>query len=177
MFVKLVAREKWLFTATCGNSDANRTAFGRTSLLTILREHITRLPDGIDAVDVAPDVWEEDYDPMVEITGTRLPTGAVHLPADVRARARYYKNRAKNCMATVNVASRCREIDPTCAQMRSVKLYITDRKPVWLHLDDVAWAIRYLLDQHCLKMGFRVSKTLTRGLEVPSLRACPSGRE
>ena len=51
----------------------------------------------------------------------------------------------------MNAASRCHEIDPTCTQMRPVKLYITDRKAVWLSLDDVAWAVRYLFDQHRLK--------------------------
>ena len=51
----------------------------------------------------------------------------------------------------MNLASRCREIDPTCTQMRSVKLFITDRKTVWLSIDDVAWAVKYLFDQHHLK--------------------------
>ena len=58
---------------------------------------------------------------------------------------------AKNCIVTVNLASRCREIDPTRTQMRPVKLFITDRKTVWMSIDDVGWAISYLFDHHHLE--------------------------
>ena len=48
----------------------------------------------------------------------------------------------------MNVASRCPEVDPNCTQMRPLKLFIADRKTVWLSIDDVAWAVHYLYDQH-----------------------------
>ena len=35
--------------------------------------------------------------------------------------------------------------------MRPVKLFITDRKTVWMSMGDVAWAVRCLFDQHHLK--------------------------
>ena len=35
--------------------------------------------------------------------------------------------------------------------MRPVKLFIIDRKTVWLSIDDVAWAVRYLYEQAHLK--------------------------
>ena len=130
MFVKMVAHEHWLLTATCGSDDRNSSAFSRTSLLTTLREHIVRLADGIEAIDTTPVARDEDYDPMSEICGAPATAGTTRLPTDVRGRVRYYKNRAKNCIVTVNVDSRCREIDPTCTQMRPVKLYITGRKVV-----------------------------------------------
>lgn len=129
----------------------NRSAFSRTSLLTILCVHIMRLADGTHALDATPVAGDEDYDPMSEICSAPATAGTTCLPTDVRGRVRYYKNRAKNGIVTVNEASRCREIDPTCTQMRPVKLYITDRKAVWLLLDDVAWAVRYLFHQHRMK--------------------------
>ena len=49
------------------------------------------------------------------------------------------------------MASRCPEIDPECIQMRPVKLFIEDRKKVWLALDDVSWAMKYLSQQNQLK--------------------------
>ena len=153
IFVKMAFSERWLLTATCGSGDKNKSAFSRTSLLTILREHIIRLADGIEAIDTTPVAGDEDYDPMSEICGAPATAGTTRLPTDVRGRVRYYKNRAKNCIVTVNVASRCPEIDPTCTQMRPVKLFITDRKIVWMSIDDVGWAISYLFDQHHLKGG------------------------
>ena len=51
----------------------------------------------------------------------------------------------------MNVASRPPQVDPDCTQMRPVKLFIVDRKTIWLSLDDVSWAVKYLYDQQHLK--------------------------
>ena len=155
IFVKMATTEGWLMSATCGSRDDGRAqAFGRTSLLEQIRNCIVRKADGVDDLDgdaaVAADV---EYDPMDEIGGapaTNVP-GSTLLEADKHGRTRYYKNRAKNCIVTANVAIRCHEIDPTCTQMRPVKMYIVDRKTVWLAMDDVAWAIRYIHEQVHLK--------------------------
>jgi hypothetical protein len=152
--VKMASTERWLLCATCGSGDKNKSAFGRTSLLAILRDHIVRLADGTDAIHATPVVAPEEYDPMSEIGSAPATDSAgitTFLSADKQGRVRYYKNRAKNCIATVNVASRCPEIDPNCTQMRPVKLFIVDRKTIWMSIDDVAWAVRYLFDQHHLK--------------------------
>ena len=60
IFVKMTSHEHWLLTATCGSGDKNRSAFSRTSLLTILREHIMRLADGSEAIDATPVAEAED---------------------------------------------------------------------------------------------------------------------
>ena len=75
MFVEMVANEHWLLTATCGSGDKNRSAFSRTSLLTILREHTMRLADGIEAIDTTPVARDEDYDPMRRFAVPRLQQG------------------------------------------------------------------------------------------------------
>ena len=159
IFVKMSRQEQWLVTACCGSrNDTRGTAFGRTTLLDLLRTHIMRKADGVDDLEDAIPIQAEDdeYDPMNDI-GSASATNMLALgqttllEVDKRGRTRYYKNRAKNCIVTVNVASRCPEVDPKCTQMRPLKLFITDRKIVWLSLDDVAWAIRYLFDQHRLK--------------------------
>ena len=41
---------------------------------------------------------------------------------------------------------------PHCIEQRPIRLYITDRKALWLHTDDVAWAVRYLYVQNHLKV-------------------------
>jgi len=56
----MAANEHWLLAATCGSGDKNRSAFSRTSLLTILREHIMRLTDGSEAIDATPVAEAED---------------------------------------------------------------------------------------------------------------------
>ena len=152
IFVKMASSEYWLITATCGGKrDGSRVGFARTSLLCTLREHILRLSDGTDALDNKAVVDIDDYDPMDEINRAIEQQGGHKLVADKQGRTRYYANKARNCIATVNVPSRPHEIDPNCTQMRAVKLFIADRKTVWLSLDDVAWAVRYLFDQYRLK--------------------------
>ena len=115
IFVKMSAKEHWLIAACCGNDRANRMAFGRTSLLDLLRSFIRRKADGIDDLDDAQAAADDDYDPMSEIGSTpatnMLATTTV-LTSDIRGRTRYYRSRAKNCILTVNVASRCPEVDP-----------------------------------------------------------------
>ena len=51
----------------------------------------------------------------------------------------------------MNLATRCHAVDPTCTQMRPVKLFITDRITVWMSIDDVGWVVRYLFTQNQLK--------------------------
>ena len=145
-----------MITACCGaRHDTRGAAFDRTTLLDLLRTCILRKADGIDDLDDATPAAaaDEEYDPMNEIGSASVTTGAgsVVLESDKRGRKRFYKNRAKNCIVTVNVASRCPEVDPNCTQMRPLKLFIADRKTVWLSIDDVAWAVQYLYDQQHLK--------------------------
>ena len=156
VFVKMSRQEPWLIAACCGTrTDSRGAAFGRTSLLDMLREHLRRKADGVDDLDDATPIQaaDDDYDPMNDIGSASALAGraATMLETDKRGRRRYYKNRAKNCIITVNVASRCPEVDPKCTQMRPLKLFLTDRKTVWLSIDDVAWAVRYLYDQQHLK--------------------------
>ena len=156
IFVKMSGKQHWLITACCGaRHDTRGAAFDRTTLLDLLRTCILRKADGIDDLDDATPAAaaDEEYDPMNEIGSASATTGAgsVVLESDKRGRKRFYKNRAKNCIVTVNVASRCPEVDPNCTQMRPLKLFIADRKTVWLSIDDVAWAVQYLYDQQHLK--------------------------
>ena len=151
IFVKMSSSEAWLLQATCGKGNKSGVGFARTSLLCILRAHIVRLADGTEAIDAAPIAAAVGHDPMGEITRAQATNAAAVLQSDRNGRARYYRNPAKNCIVTVNVRSRPHEIDPTCTQMRAISLFVVDRKTVWLSLNDVSWAVRYLFDQHRLK--------------------------
>ena len=111
-----------------GRTDAKGRVFGRTNLLDVLRTHIQRKADGDDDLDdVQPPIAtaDDDYDPMDEIgnaSATNMCAKTTLLAVDKTGRARYYRNRAKNCIVTVNVATRCHEVDLTCTQMRPVRM-------------------------------------------------------
>jgi hypothetical protein len=153
-FVKMSTVESWLIMCVCGQSSKNKSSFERTSLLEIIHDRIGRMCDGVDDIagGAVPVGNPEDYDPMSELgvdIASSGPNAAVGLR--VRGRQRYYRNMANNCIVTVNLAARCAEVDPTCTQMRPVKLYIEDRQKCWLSLDDVEWALKYLFTQNQLK--------------------------
>ena len=66
-------------------------------------------------------------------------------------RARYQKNKAKNRLVTVTAPAVSPEEDPMSTSTRTIQLYVVDRKQVWLDLDDVEWALRFLYMQFSLK--------------------------
>ena len=92
---------------------------------------------------------------MSEInSGSGASTGHTNLAickASGGIRARYYRNQAKNCIVNIHMAVRCPEIDPKCKQMRPVTVFTENRITLWLSLDDLPWAIKYLFDQNQLK--------------------------
>ena len=149
----MASTEVWLVQVTTGAHKHTQSSWGRTTLISTLRTRVERLCDGEDVPQSPDGRQDEDYDPMAEVD----PDG--DSPPDrtrvdgVRGvkRTRYYKNHCKNTVVTVSVPVRCPEPDPDCRAMRSVKLFIEDRKTVLLHVDDVAWAIQYLYVQNMLK--------------------------
>ena len=157
IFVGMGKNKRWLLASKCGPNCGRRgSAFPRSSLVDTLRDCMIRKANGIDDIgeDAAVAAVDDDCDPVDEIgSAPKRGPNAIGLDTDRQGRARYSWNRLTNCIATVNVASRCPEIDPTCTQMRPVKLYINDRRTVWLSIDDVPWAIRYLHDQVHLEWG------------------------
>ena len=120
IFVKMAVSESWLTSACCGTRDDSRSAaFGRTSLLEQLRTCIGRKADGVDDLDDENPIEaaDDEYDPMNDIgsasaTNMSSLAQATLLETDKRGRTRYYRNRAQNCIVTVNVARRCPEVDP-----------------------------------------------------------------
>ena len=63
----------------------------------------------------------------------------------------WYGNRARNQIVTLNMPTRCPEEDSNCKDYRRVTLHITDRRQIWLSIDDIEWAIKYLFVQHQLR--------------------------
>ena len=148
-FLKLAFTDQWLINATTGSTKYTASSFGRTSLLQDLRAHVERLCDGEEA-EVQEDA---DYDPMAEIEqndGGPVDRTKVAGVSGVK-RTRYYKNHVKNTVVTVNMPMRCPEQDPNCTDIRRIRLFIEDRRQLWLHITDVPWALQYLYVQNVLK--------------------------
>ena len=105
----------------------------------MLRSCVAQAYNGeLDEIEV------DEYDPMQEIEvddGTHSRSRGV----EGRARLRYPKqNKAKNRLVTVTAPAVSPEEDPMSTSTRTIQLYIIDRKQVWLDIDDVEWALRYL---------------------------------
>ena len=92
----------------------------------------------------------EDYDTMMEVDEDEDDS-----PSKIKVqgpkRMRYHMNLAKTSIVTLDVLARSPEEDPDCTEVRQIRLYVVDRKMVWLHIDDVDWAVRYLYVQNLLK--------------------------
>ena len=153
-FVKLVANEAWLIMATTGNTKAAGSAFGRTTLLDDLRAKVASVCNGDDLSADATNIrGGGEYDPMAEVEDERDKNAtSSEGPAEPLAkRARYYTNHACERIATLPMPVRCPEEDPNCTEFRTIRMYIADRRQLWLDIADVEWAVKYLYAQVQLK--------------------------
>ena len=152
-FVKMSYSEDWLLFATTGQRRYWAGAFGRTSLLLDLRDKLQKYCDGEVSSSSGAKIHSEDYDPMMEVEQGEADNEAS--PAKIKGqgqkRMRYFRNPNKNSIVTLDMPTRCPEEDAYCTELRQIKLYVKDRKVIWLHIDDVEWAMRYLYVQNLLK--------------------------
>ena len=88
---------------------------------------------------------------MLEIADCVAPQARAAVGVATSGRARFYANRARNQIVTVSMPVRCPEEDPHCTEYRDVSLHIKDRRTVWLAIEDVQWAVQYMLGQYRLR--------------------------
>ena len=151
-FVKLAVSELWLIASTTGQTKYAGSSFGRTSLLDVLREEIQKHCDHPGSVSDPDPAEGDDYDPMMEVEGDKEnPPSASKTKGRGQKRPRYYKNHASKTIVTVDMPVRCPEEDPTGTERRKIKIYVEDRKQIWLDITDVDWAVGYLYVQNHLK--------------------------
>ena len=152
IFVKMSASEPWLIGAVTGTRTHG--LLGRTTLLTTLHEFVEKACNGELDTRAAEEEGGDEYDPMEEIEvdddDNPRSRGVGYIDPNSK-RARYQKNKAKNRLLTVTVPAVAPEQDPMSTSTRTIKLYVVDRKQVWLDLDDVEWALRVLYMQFVLK--------------------------
>ena len=149
-FVKMASTEQWLLLTTTGSTKPVGGPFGRTTLLERLREQLGQFCDGETSLAPIAAAASAERDPMdaIEHDEAISPHGTKR---QGQHRMRYYTNHARGTVQTVSMPVRCPEEDPGCTDVRQVRLYVLDRKTIWLHIDDVEWAVRFLFMQCHLK--------------------------
>jgi hypothetical protein len=148
-FVKLSSNEPWLRASTTGDKKwKTSTSMCRTSLLQVLHDKINNICDGTERVRTS-----DDYDPMNEVgqDDDDKTAASDSIRRKGSKRTHYYKNHASKTVVMVDMPVRCPEEDAACTNMRTLTLYIADRKSIWVALSDVEWAIQYLFVQNHLK--------------------------
>lgn len=160
-FVHLMSHENWLSLAVTGNSKVSpRHALDRTGLLVALHQAVADICSG--KVDLGADADnendDEDFDPMnafdVVDGGPEAPAHneqASETGGGKPKRARLGKNPAKNKVVSYVLPSHPPELCIEETIERRIQLYIKDRKQIWLHINDLEWAVRYLYIQDFLK--------------------------
>ena len=144
--------ELWVFAAITGQSKYAASSFGRASLLGELRLEIQKVCDGAEVTSSAVPEESEDYDPMAEVEQVDEDAQKnAKTRGRGQKRTRYYKNLVTKKVVSLDMPVRCREEDPNCTEVRKIRVYIEDRKQIWLDLADVEWAARYLYIQNLLK--------------------------
>ena len=168
IFAKMKATDPWLVGAVTGQKA--HCGLGRTTLLAMLHGFVEQACNGELDTRAAEEEGGDEYDPMQEIEvddGTHSRSRGV----EGRARLRYPKqNKAKNRLVTVTVPAVSPEEDPMSTSTRTIQLYVVDRKQVWLDIDDVEWALRFLHMQFVLKGVPVVSPDDTGPLFTPQKR-------
>ena len=101
---------------------------------------------------MAPIAAEDSHerDPMDEVLQDEASSPLVTKPQGQK-RKRTRATHPKDPVLTVSMPVRCPEEDPVCTDVRRVRLHVQDRKTIWLHIDDVEWAVRFLFMQSHLK--------------------------
>ena len=166
IFVKMSATEPWLIGAVTGQKA--HCGLGRTTLLAMLHSFVEQACNG--ELDTRAAEEEGEYDPMQEIEVDN-DTHSRSRGVEGRARLRYPKqNKANNRLVTVTAPAVSPEEDPMSTSTRNIQLYVVDRKQVWLDIDDVEWALRFLYMQYVLKGVPVVSPDDTGPLLTPQKR-------
>ena len=162
IYVKMQLRSAWLLKAVTGYMNPNQGSIYRTTLIRDLRDIVERtcngeIPCEDESAVAGENDDEEENDPMNQID----PGVAVETPTKTnRCKRKRGENSskqptrrhtAKNKIVVTELPLVPPEVDPNTEAHRKVRLYIVDRRQVYLHMQDVDWAVKYLYAQNLLK--------------------------
>ena len=80
-------------------------------------------------------------------------TSAPQTPIKARGRGAKRPRKRTTCGTALNIdfVLECPEASPGCKEKRVARLYVIHKSQIWLHLDDVDWALKYMYAQYVLQ--------------------------
>ena len=161
VFLKISKQQEWLVHAALGEwcTRSKGLVFDKHNLLEGLRGKIKQYSNGELSVDPVP--HNADVDPMDAIgtetsssdtSPSKTASRGGHRGGDVRLR--YYRNHARGKVVRVDMPASGHAPDQISPEFRQIRLFIMDRKTIWLHQDDVNWLVRILAKQaNCSRLS------------------------
>ena len=156
VFCKISINQHWLCKAIIGvKSRTMDVSACRLGFIQDLHGLVTRTWNGARSQDLRDLVAEADAgndDPMDEVVGgdDAGPPNAKRRRGAVSQR-RLRINPCKGKVFTFTMPSLCPEAFPNNTATRRISLLMLDHQTIWLSIDDVDWAIKYLYAQYALK--------------------------
>ena len=143
IFVKFDLQEKWLPAAVTAlpMGQVTHKHFAGTSLVEKLRQHVQRACDGGVAVAVPRAFIEEeghDHTDDTESPRKRIKDGSG------RERGR---GAAWRSIVEIDLPEHHPEVAEDADEVRMIRLFIANRRQVWLHIDDVPWGMKWMYVQ------------------------------
>jgi len=153
-FTLVNTRSEWLHKSICGSAAGGRSSLNRIGLLKDLHDAVQKAMEGEDEGD------EEVYDVVdVDDPMNDIDAPAVETPIKTRGRGAKRKrtNTGRGKVVTVQLPLEPPEVNPFCIETRTARLYVQHSSQIWLHIDDVNWAVKYMYAQYVLKGVAHVS--------------------
>ena len=164
-FVKLDLNQSWILHATAGQGRRwTHSLSARTTLVDRLRTCVQQACDGVLEAPVTSD----ERDPMDDVDVSDDESPSKRSKQHDGKRLRYTKVVYKNSIVEVPFPERPPEVAKDVGDVQTIKLYIEDRKKIWLHIDHVPWALRWMYIQIQLK-GVPLVDADSAGPSSPSL--------
>ena len=142
VYVKIARHMDWLAFAALGKPRLRSEHFDEDNVMDYLRDKVRQYSDG--ELSHPADNSNDECDPMDAIGTEHSSSDGSPNKTKGRGskRVRYYKNHALNKVVYVAIAD-----NAPAPIVHQVRLFITDRRTVWLHKDDVELVVRMLANQ------------------------------
>ena len=171
-FVKISCNETWLCKAVSGDSRWRNVGCARQSLIERLKDLVLKAANGELESASSDHLSDAIPDPMDGIVESPSRVDEEHRVCGWKRRR--YRGAQKQIFKVRMQERPEEEVGEDHQEQRVISLYVDDRVTIWLALEDVEWAVRYLYVQHVLKGVPLVSEDSTGPCGNPD--ACSRSR-
>ena len=154
LFALINMRQEWLHKAIAGAdqrtaSGGGRSRIARVGLMTEFHNIVQKAWQGDieEEEEEAPDDDAGSADPMNDLDAPDVQT-----PIKTRGRGvKRKKHKTGGRVLSCEFPLECPEANPGCKEKRVARLFVERKNRIWLHLDDVDWALKYMYAQYVLQ--------------------------